>query len=385
MKRIITYLSFALLILISIQGESQINLVPNWSFENYISCDSMPGGIQAGNFPPWDSPNGGNPDGMNFNCPYPYSYRNVYGYQVARTGVGYIASGVFMVNNQREYPQVELDSQLVAQRHYCASFYVSYNNKFKIACNNIGMYFSNNHISITAPNCLNFIPQINDTNIISDTLNWTLISGEYIAQGGESYIILGNFYPYSLTDTIHFNNTGSIGAAVYYIDDVSVYAIKKVDAGEDSIIICKGAKVKLGGINTEGVSYRWQPTVGLNDSTIGNPIASPDSTTTYYVIQTTPCAITTDSIRVVVKYCPPPVAPVLFSVPTLLAVGNVFKINGLQAKTKLNLYNALGQIVYKTDDYDNLLNTSSFSSGIYFYNIQADTGETQRGKIIMIE
>jgi len=68
---------------------------------------------------------------------------------------------------------------------------------------------------------LYYSPQINCSNIISDTANWTLIYGSFIAQGGEHYLIIGNFYSDTLTDTLNLN--GTINAAYYYYDDVNVH------------------------------------------------------------------------------------------------------------------------------------------------------------------
>lgn len=49
-----------------------------------------------------------------------------------------------------------------------------------------------------------------------------------------------------------------------------------------SVTICEGSNTRL--TATGGVSYRWSPVVGLSDSTIANPVASPRDTTTYKVI-----------------------------------------------------------------------------------------------------
>ncbi len=55
------------------------------------------------------------------------------------------------------------------------------------------------------------------------------------------------------------------------------------DAGTDEII-CDGGSAQLNG--TGGTQLAWSPGIGLSDSTIGNPIASPLSTTTYVLTST---------------------------------------------------------------------------------------------------
>ena len=53
-----------------------------------------------------------------------------------------------------------------------------------------------------------------------------------------------------------------------------------IDAGPD-LWLCIGDSIQLN--TTGGISYLWTPSLGLNDSTIFNPIASPLDTANYYV------------------------------------------------------------------------------------------------------
>jgi len=68
--------------------------------------------------------------------------------------------------------------------------------------------------------------------------------------------------------------------------------VEQVTVGVEDIItkvspntsICKGSSTQL--IANGGSSYSWSPTTGLNNATIGNPIASPTVSTTYTVVIT---------------------------------------------------------------------------------------------------
>jgi hypothetical protein len=51
-------------------------------------------------------------------------------------------------------------------------------------------------------------------------------------------------------------------------------------AGED-VVFCKGDYVKIGMPQQKDFQYLWRPSTGLNNPSIPNPLASPDSTTTY--------------------------------------------------------------------------------------------------------
>ncbi len=224
MKRIVVVVIINVILCVNGIGQ---NLVPNPSFEIIDSCSFGSGAIVDTVAPPWDSPSAGSVDLYN-TCSTHFYYSvpaNGWGFQYPHTGSGY-AGGVFYSNGgvpgEREYLQVELDSALLPNQKYCASFYVNLTNLAKWGNNNFGMCFSANHVFVPNYDPLNLIPQINDTNIVSDTANWTLVYGQYIAQGGEKYIIIGNFYTDAQTDTIHFNANGTAGG-YYFIDDVNVH------------------------------------------------------------------------------------------------------------------------------------------------------------------
>jgi len=78
---------------------------------------------------------------------------------------------------------------------------------------------------------------------------------------------------YTFTDTI--TGCSSFATQIVMIDSLPI-----PDAGPD-ITICWGVDTML--TATGGVAYLWSPAAGLNAVNIPNPIASPDSTTTYIV------------------------------------------------------------------------------------------------------
>lgn len=68
-----------------------------------------------------------------------------------------------------------------------------------------------------------------------------------------------------------------------YIDtfNVQVYPLPQLSTNPDSALICPSQNVN---IQSSGASqYNWSPTFGLSNPTIANPIASPSTTTTYYL------------------------------------------------------------------------------------------------------
>ena len=80
---------------------------------------------------------------------------------------------------------------------YCVRFYLSCSDNAKYSIDAFGAYFSINPVFYTDPNynVLPLQPQVENPtgNFITDTANWVLISGSFIASGGEKYITIGNF------------------------------------------------------------------------------------------------------------------------------------------------------------------------------------------------
>ena len=89
---------------------------------------------------------------------------------------------------------------------------------------NIGIYLSDTAIeNVQTQHQLSFLPQIvNPPGNFFDTLNWTLVEGDYLATGGENYLIIGNFNDDASTDTINIGGSGLVQRAYVYIDSVSL-------------------------------------------------------------------------------------------------------------------------------------------------------------------
>ena len=127
-------------------------------------------------------------------------------------------------SNFREYIQIAFSDSLIEGKCYSVAFYTNLQNRIKKAANNIGAYISKTPITITtSPYLLNYTPQIllPGNPVITDTLNWTKVSGLYVAEGGEKYITIGNFKNDSSTTT-QVVDTAGFGIIYYYIDDVSL-------------------------------------------------------------------------------------------------------------------------------------------------------------------
>ena len=224
----------------AVRLSAQVNLVPNPSFEIYDTCPSSapdPGLIYFAT--PWFQPDtcfgtikeSSSSDYFN-SCSTAFwgVPQNLLGYQFARTGNGYAGIGFLIWYPDqfgiRENIEVELLDSLRAGKKYCVEFFVSLANitgTNSLATNAIHLGFSK---SIVYNNCytpLNIQPAIlNPINqIIRDTINWVKVAGEYYANGGEKFLVIGNFFS-DQNSLIDSTGPAPINIAYYYIDDVSV-------------------------------------------------------------------------------------------------------------------------------------------------------------------
>ena len=225
-------------------SKCQFNLVENSSFEIYDTCSFA---MQINNVFNWTIPLL-NTSADYFNDCYtgPSSYPfNFQGYQFARTGQGYIGlilQYVPVTNpanyHYKEYIQTQLVSPLISGEEYCAKFYVSACDSCPFVSSSIGIYFSNTEINDTCeidtigppiplPCNLPYQPQIENiqSNLINDRIGWMEISGSFIANGGEQYIVIGNFKDSSNTILVpsgwNLPHNGYRSAYVY-IDDILI-------------------------------------------------------------------------------------------------------------------------------------------------------------------
>ena len=207
-----------------------VNLVPNPSFETYTSCPTSFSQINLA--APWFTPNTGTSDFLDACAPNTFPSVNVpanqQGFQSAHTGVGY--AGLIPLSaaaDYREYVSAPLNAPLVPGTPYNVQFWVSLADSSLLAIDRMGAYLSVGSVG-PVPNyaALAFTPQIESplNQFLTNATGWTLISGTFVAAGGENHITIGNFHSDATT-----NSTAGPGlwpgGSYYYIDDVSVQVV----------------------------------------------------------------------------------------------------------------------------------------------------------------
>lgn len=155
------------------------------------------------------------------------------GYQPARTGNAMAGVVIYWTAqpNYREVFYAQLQTPLIAGFSYVVGMYTVLNedNAMWAVDGGLGIYLSSSPIN---PSTLfAYTPQIvNPTgNVLNDSLNWTAISGTYVATGGEQYITIGSFIPDAMF-TI-FNRGGTYPFTSYAIEDVWVIPEDSIPTG----------------------------------------------------------------------------------------------------------------------------------------------------------
>lgn len=221
------------------------NLVPNPSFEELATCPFFFGA--GGNLlaTPWVNGFGTTADVFNTCATNPIVGvpDNAVGWQWPNTGEGYVGAILKDAsNNWREYPQAPLESSLVANQLYYVGMHLVRAN-FNCAVKNIGILISNGPPAWTLPDGIVDNPQVYwEGGYMTDTLNWNVIEGYYVAQGGENTVTLGNFETDANTT---FDPTCTVFPSTlsyYYFDDVWIIPTQPcgeldVDLGDD-VVAC---------------------------------------------------------------------------------------------------------------------------------------------------
>jgi OOP family OmpA-OmpF porin len=204
-----------------------VNLVPNGSFESYVSCPTSFTQIYLA--APWNAPTTGTSDYLNACAPAVFPSVNVpqneQGYQSAHTGVGYAGIIPFSAAaDYREYIEAPLTSPLVANASYLVQFYVSLADSSILAIDRLGAYLSVGPVGPIGNDApLAVTPQVESPASLhlTNSTGWTLVSGTVVASGGEDHIVIGSFHDDASTSTVAGPGLWP-GGAYYYIDDVRV-------------------------------------------------------------------------------------------------------------------------------------------------------------------
>jgi gliding motility-associated-like protein len=263
------------------------------------------------------------------------------------------------------------------------------------------MLFTPDSLTMSIGSFTNSIqPQIqwDTTQYFTDTLNWVKISGQFIANGGEQYLTIGNFKDGTHLKKTYISTNFIQGACAtlpnyiyrtyYNIDNVSLYELPTPQLQTNAITICPNAdSLVLGDTARIQTHYQWFANGTAIDTT--SYIKVKPTQTTTYVLQSTNC--TTNTQTIVVTYsnnCIPPepivvVEPIIPNVftPNSDSINDVWRFSLGKGNTlkDISIVNRWGNLLYQKTN--NLSQTTVLwdgrttsgeetPNGVYFYVFQ---------------
>jgi hypothetical protein len=163
---------------------------------------------------------------------------------------------------------------------------------------------------------------------------------------------------------------------VYDTVTISIIPSPVADAGTD-IILCRNDSVQLNG--SGGVNYQWIPDIGLNNSSIPNPLSKPNSTIEYIlIVMGANGCLDKDTVTVFVDTCSGVYSiekniPVVYPNPSF----DIFNLdlNSMYQNADFYLFDITGKLIYSGKGNFSSLNEkriidlSNFSSGTYYLQI----------------
>lgn len=226
---------------------------------------------------------------------------------------------------------------------------------------------------------------------VADSLYW-----QYSSDNGATWQTIGNS---DTTDYTTFGITQNVQFQVVALNGVcppetsnSVTLIMLPspvsNAGIDTAIYL-GESVTLDG--SGGVTGIWMPGASLSDSTSTNPLATPESTTSYvyYVIDVNGC-VGSDTVLVTVM------DPIQFNIRNVITMNNdnindTWNITGVEffPMTDVKVFNQYGKLLYENTDYQNEwkgdYKGSRLPNGTYYYVVvKGGTEEEYKGTITLL-
>ncbi len=226
------------LLLASAQHLRAQNLVPNWSFEEISSCPQEQGDIEKAIG--WLTFRGAYSCDLYNMCGHPDSCgvpTNWYGDQLPSSGQGYAGIITFSADDGwpwygREWIGTQLSTPLVVGTTYHALLKVNLAlgrgtgapaiERVRFANDHTGLLFT---MSQWLQDDFDDVPgyaQVFGTEVVEDTIGWTVISGSFVADSAYQYVVVGNFFSDEETNWSLMDPNGTAYLAYYFIDEVCV-------------------------------------------------------------------------------------------------------------------------------------------------------------------
>lgn len=332
-----------------------------------------------------------------------------YTFQYPRSGTNYALTNWYFMNHapERGYLKNRLKKMLEPGKTYCVKFYVNISDNSTYGMDGFGIYFGGSQIDTithsTIP--LTFIsPQVHHPlhDPLIDTLNWTLVTGTFVANGDEKYALLGNYISNAALDTVLFNPTNlPLIATDLCVDDVSCIPIDlpafagndTTSVGSNSVYIGRPRDV---GIDEDCMWYKLPmvitPTTPAIDTAAGLWVCPPVTST--YVVRQEICGnvkwdtvvvwkgtVGIDSQSTVsrqISFYPNPAITILNFTGADAKEGEIFGLTFVCSTGQL-IYRS--EITFKNRKAD--LDVSNLAAGIYCITMQDKYGIKTNNRLVI--
>jgi hypothetical protein len=222
---------FLFLIILPFFAKSQ-NLVPNPSFEEYLECPNDPiQNIEIEKAYPWTSfrqtPDFFHPCDETGMMSSPWS--NIFGFGIPYHEIG--KGGFFAVGgvSTREIAGIELIEPMVTGENYFVTFQLlrsfggGGHSNCDCASNNLGLKFTTRAYSVNETVPIDNFAHVLHEEVISDTTNWTEVSGWFLADSAYTHLAIGTFFTNEFIIIENYNNyIAGLPTTYYFLDAVCV-------------------------------------------------------------------------------------------------------------------------------------------------------------------
>lgn len=138
-------------------------------------------------------------------------------------------------NQYSEYLQIALNGPLTAGQKYDIMFHVKLSGNSDRAVSGIGAYASPLELAYNHRHFLTEKADVASAEILADKQNWVQVSGTFVADGDEKFIVIGAFPANGMEKTKVVEGPDN-QRAYYYIDAVHVQLHPEEDRDKDGII-----------------------------------------------------------------------------------------------------------------------------------------------------
>jgi len=217
------------------------NLVVNGSFEDTVNCGT-PAQCTLLKARYWYNPTLSTPDLYDADtirqCGYVFQSGDV---DFMPPEAGYRMAGFYFWDgpfggSEREYIATQLSQPLSSGADYEVSLWYVRHRAFQAAVDHIGIWFGNDSLFEPIYGPLSVIPQLKLRDPSSEYLiegyEWTRLIDTLTAQGGERWLVIGNFEPQDSLHGIIADPGAPHTNCYYYIDDVEMRLLANTSISE---------------------------------------------------------------------------------------------------------------------------------------------------------